>query len=542
GLLTRDDLEYQSFNSYISPRDSTQSLLNPRSISAMSSGSKIIRPARLHRLPYAPAPVRPEKAKRPYSLVVLSNRAPIRIVRDVGGERIEPTVGGVGSTFQRLLEEHGGTWIAWPGGRTMQRRVAMPPQDPSFDLVFADLSERDVSLFYYGMCNQGLWPLMHSMTPLCNFSRVQWNNYQRVNMNFASMAATEASTSSVVWIQDFHLAITPMMIRARRPELPIGLFWHVPFPPQEVFRVFPWRRELLAGMLGSDLIGFHTRPYVNHFESACEKILGAKVDRERDEIHFGGRTIKVGAFPLGIPVQYFEELAAKPRVRDRAMRIRRAVGDEHHRIVLGVDRLDYTKGILQRIQGFERFLERNPGAHRNVTMILIAVPSRTKLRDYAELKRQVDEQVGRVIGRFSSDGWVPIRYLYTQFETEDLVSYYQAGDVALLTPLRDGMNLVAKEYVASHPHNDGMLVLSEFAGAAEELTEALLVNPYDVDQIAARIAEALEMSSTERNARMGALRDKIRANDLGRWSEGFLDSLIGRRTIEQAATAEVTAD
>jgi trehalose 6-phosphate synthase/phosphatase len=505
----------------------------------VASAGKIIRPVRSRSMIDSGFRAKPQKARNPYNLVVMSNRAPIRIVRDLGGERIESTVGGVGGTFQRLLEEHGGTWIAWPGGRTMQKRVSMPQHDPRFDLVFVDLSERDVSQFYYGMCNQALWPLMHYMTPICHFNRGQWLNYQRVNMNFASIAGAEASSSSIVWVQDYHLAIAPMMIRARRPELPIGLFWHVPFPPQEVFRVFPWRRELLAGMLGSDLIGFHTRPYVNHFESACERILGAKVDRERDQISFGGRTVKVGAFPLGISVQHFEDLANNPRVRAGATKIRRSFG-ENHRIILGVDRLDYTKGLIQRILGYERFLERNPNAHRNVTLVLIAVPSRTKLRDYSELKRQVDEQVGRIIGRYSGEGWVPIRYLYTQFETEELVQYYQASDVALLTPLRDGMNLVGKEYAASHPADDGVLILSEFAGAAEEMTEALLVNPYDVDQIAMRIEEALEMHPEERRARMSALRSKLRANDLERWSSTFLDSLTGSRALEHSI--EVTAD
>jgi trehalose 6-phosphate synthase/phosphatase len=507
----------------------------------MQSKSKIARPHRHRAVAYDAARKRHAKSRQAPNLVVLANRAPIRIVRDLSGERIEPTVGGVGSTFQRLLEEHGGTWIAWPGGRTLQKRVAMPPHSPAFDLVFVDLSERDVSQYYYGMCNQGLWPLMHYMTPICHFNRAQWNIYQRVNMNFASIAASEASSSSVVWVQDFHLAITPMMIRARRPELPIGLFWHVPFPPQEVFRVFPWRRELLAGMMGSDLIGFHTQSYASHFQTACERILGAEVDRDNNEIHFGGRTVKVGAFPLGISFEYFEGLAANARVRERALRLRRSVG-ENHKIVLGVDRLDYTKGLLQRILGFERFLERNPAAHRNVTLMLIAVPSRTKIREYSDLKRQVDEQIGRIIGRFSAEGWVPIRYLYTQFETEDLVPYYVASDVALLTPLRDGMNLVAKEYCASHPGDDGILILSEFAGAAEEMTEALLVNPYDIDQIASRIEEALEMPADQRTARMSALREKLRENDLERWSSSFLSALFGSRTLAQETAAEVTAD
>jgi trehalose 6-phosphate synthase/phosphatase len=473
-------------------------------------------------------------------LIVVSNRAPVRVVHADGKEQIEPTVGGVGSTFLRLLERDGGTWIAWAGGRTRARRVAMPPADPRFELVFVDLTERDVSQYYYGMCNRGLWPLMHFMTPICHFNRAHWNSYQRVNQNFAAVIAEESRTGDLVWVQDFHLALTPRMIRANRPGLSIGIFWHVPFPPEQVFRVLPWRRELLAGMLGADLVGFHTRPYVIHFLNACERLLDARVDRVRGEVSFDGRVIRVGAFPLGIPVDYFEALAASERVRERVSRIRRVMRSQQ--IVLGVDRLDYTKGILERVYGFERFLEQNPAYHRRVTLVLISVPSRTKVGDYAQLKRQLDEQVGRVIGRFSSEGWVPIRYLYTQFGAEELVAYYQASDVALLTPLRDGMNLVSKEYIASHPADDGVLILSEFAGAAEELKEALLVNPYDVDEIAARLRQALAMSPEERIHRMRALHARVRANDLDRWSDSFLDTLTGRAALDEAPAIEDAAD
>jgi trehalose 6-phosphate synthase/phosphatase len=453
----------------------------------------------------------------------MSNRAPIRVIREDGRERIEPTVGGVGSTFLRLLERHGGLWIAWSGARDNPGRVSLPPREPRFSIIFPSLSERDISQYYYGMCNRGLWPLMHFMCLNCHFESTHWTNYQRVNGIFAETAARNASRDSVVWVQDFHLALVPKLLRALRPDLPIGLFWHVPFPPEQLFRILPWRRELLEGMLGSDQIGFHTRSYVKHFLDCCERVVGCEVDRARGEVLHGGRRVRVGAFPLGIPADYFANLGAQPEVQARARRIRRGLGSPT--VVLGVDRLDYTKGILERLQAFERFLESNPHYRRQVTLVLIAVPSRTKVRDYMMLKRQLDELVGRVVGRFSSSGWVPIRYLYTQFRPEELVAYYQAADVALLTPLRDGMNLVAKEYVASHTSDGGVLILSEFAGAAEELTDALLVNPFDVDAVAARIKQAIEMPIEEKRARMARMREKITRNNLEWWSESFLRAL-----------------
>jgi trehalose 6-phosphate synthase/phosphatase len=456
-------------------------------------------------------------------LIVISNRAPIRVVRENGRERIEPTVGGVGSTFLRLLEHHGGLWIAWSGGHKAPARLRLPADDPRFALLFAPLTERDISNYYYGMCNRGLWPLMHYMISNCHFSAAYWNQYQNVNRMFAEMAAAEALPDDMVWVQDFHLALVPRMLREQRPGLPIGIFWHVPFPPEQLFRILPWRGELLGGMLGADLIGFHTSAYVKHFLDCCERVMGLSVDREASEVTVDERRVRVGAFPLGIPADYFASLAGSERVRERADRIRRALRSPI--VVLGVDRLDYTKGIIERLAGFERFLENNPGYHRRVALVLIAVPSRTKVADYALLKRQLDEQVGRVVGRFSSEGWVPIRYLYTQFNAEELVAYYQAADVALLTPLRDGMNLVAKEFVASHLADDAVLILSEFAGAAEELTEALLVNPYDTDALSRRLRQAIEMDPAEKASRLRAMRAKINANDLQYWSSKFLSAL-----------------
>jgi trehalose 6-phosphate synthase/phosphatase len=472
-------------------------------------------------------------------LIVMSNRAPIRIIREAHKERLEPTVGGVGTTFLRLLERNGGLWIAWSGGQKTPAPKLMPPGESRFKIIFAPLGEQDISEYYHGMCNRGLWPLMHFMTPKCHFSTPQWSRYVRVNQTFARIACNEAAAGDLLWVQDFHLALVPHLVRQHRRELPIGIFWHVPFPPEQLMRILPWREEFLYGMLGADVIGFHTKSYATHFLNCCQHILHLDVCHERGEVSVGSRRVYAGAFPLGIPADFFANLAASPRVAGRAERIRRSLGAQI--MVLGVDRLDYTKGILERLLGFERFLEQNPSWHRRVTLVLIAVPSRTKVSEYANLKRELDELVGHIVGRFSSEGWVPLRYLYTQFGAEELVAYYRAADIALLTPLRDGMNLVAKEFVASRVGDDGVLILSEFAGAAEELTEALLVNPYNADEIAERLREAVEMEATEKTIRMRALRDKVQANNLERWSECFMAELMARTGLTKGVVQAVRA-
>ena len=477
------------------------------------------------------------KQLRPRSkrLLVMSNRAPIHLVGEGSEQRIEPTVGGVGSTFLRLLEHNGGIWIAWPGGSKAIARMAMPPRNPRFMLVFQNLNEQDISNYYYGMCNRGLWPLMHFMTSNCRFDSSHWANYCLVNRKFAVTASREAEQYDVAWVQDFHLALVPQMLRERRGNAPIGLFWHVPWPPEQVFRIFPWRRELLEGMLGADLIGFHTRAYVRHFLDCCERILGLEVDRARGEISHGSRVTRVGDHPLGIPGDFFHNLSASAAVRARARRIRN--GLRGHILILGVDRLDYTKGIIERLLAFERFLERKPEYCKRVTMVLIAVPSRTKVAEYAKLKRELDELVGRIVGRFSSGGWVPIRYLYAQLSPEELVAYYQAADIAMLTPLRDGMNLIAKEFVASQLGDSSVLILSEFAGAAEELPDALLVNPYDIDGVADTLARAIVMPLAEKHERLDRMRQQVMSNTLEQWSERFLADLTHEENFADAQAA-----
>jgi trehalose 6-phosphate synthase/phosphatase len=476
----------------------------------------------------------PASAPRAPRLLVMSNRAPVRLFREGGHDQVEQTVGGVASTFLRLLDQSGGVWIAWSEGRNQRQRIEMPPDNPHFTMCFTRLSERDVSDYYYGACNRALWPLMHFMTQNCSFDSRQWMSYTRVNHLFAKAAEAEISKCDCVWIQDFHLALVPRFLRQSGHRLPIGIFWHVPWPPEQVFRILPWRSDFIRGMLGSDLIGFHTPMYVKHFLDSCERILGLKVDRANGVVFHDGATTRVGAFPLGIAVDEFRDLSQTARVRARARRIHKSLRTPI--VVLSVDRLDYTKGIEERLVGFERFLELHPEYRGRITLVLIAVPSRTRVAEYAALKRRIDELVGRIVGKFSHGGWVPIRYLYTQFSTDELLAYYQAADIALVTPLRDGMNLVAKEYAASHLGDAGVLILSEFAGAAQELTSALQINPYDIDQIADALYKAVEMPIEERRERMALMRRSIESNDLQSWSQKFLGALIKDRDLELDAS------
>ncbi len=455
-------------------------------------------------------------------LVVISNRAPIEVVGEGSSQTTRRTVGGVAATFVRLLGNSGGLWIAWSGGQTAQR-LTMPSHKANLTVLLLGLTDREVTHYYHGLCNRALWPLMHLNPQRCHFDGIDWTHYQRVNSSFAHLAAAETVTQDTVWVQDYHLALVPSMLRELRAGSTIGLFWHVPFPPEPVFRIFPWRTELLRGMLGADLIGFHTRSYTEEFLTACERLLRLEVDRQAGVVMVNGRQVAVRAFPLGVAARDFAELAASERVRQRALEIQQAVGTP--RIILGVDRLDYTKGIPERLLAFEQFLERNSEYHGRVAMIQIAVPSRERVPAYEQLRCRVEELVGRILGSFSTDGWVPLRYLHTRLDQEHLIAYYRAAEVALLTPLRDGMNLVAKEYVASRVDDDGVLVLSEFAGAAEELTEALLVNPYDIEAIALRLKQALEMPAGLRAETMRAMRAKVNQSTLDRWGEAFVAAL-----------------
>jgi trehalose 6-phosphate synthase len=431
------------------------------------------------------------------------------------------TIGGLASALDDVLREHHGTWIAWSGHGEL---IASASAQLGYGLRGVRLKEREISRYYLGFANQVLWPLCHGFPSRCRFERSFWEAYRQANEKFAAHVADEARGGDQIWVQDFHLALVPALIRtALSSRHPIGLFWHIPFPPPAVFGILPWREELLAGMLGADLIGFQTRECSASFLQSVADLLRLPVCYDDLTVRCGGRTVQVATLPIGVDYPAFARSAKSAAVQERARRLRQQIGVE--RIVLGVDRLDYTKGILERLLGFERFLERSPEYRGSLCLIQVAVPSRTRVEDYRELKRRVEETVGRIAGRFTAEGRVPIRYLYTSLSREELVPYYVCADVCLVTALRDGMNLVAKEYAACRFPADGVLVLSEFAGAASDLREAVLVNPYESDAIASALERALKMSSAESRGRMQTLQDHVRERDIRWWTDCFVARL-----------------
>ncbi|MFQ5587131.1 MAG: trehalose-6-phosphate synthase [Thermodesulfobacteriota bacterium] len=436
----------------------------------------------------------------------------------------ERNVGGLVSVLDEIMCQGGGVWIAWGETREAPERIGIPLDNPKYFMHLIQLTDQEVRNYYQGFSNRVLWPLAHYFPDRCHFRGEYWKSYQGVNEKFARVFIGESRGSSHVWIHDFHLTLLPSLLRQKRHDLSIGFFWHIPFPSSPIFRVLPWRREVLHGLLGSDLIGFQLRLHAENFLQCVEDVFKLSVDRESYSVKYEGRVIKVGVFPVGIDYDRWNDLASDPANEEKARRIRREIGVEY--ILLGVDRLDYTKGIWGRLIAYERFLEKHPEYHGRVCMIQITVPSRTRVEEYRILRRQIDETVGRISGRFTTRKWVPLRYLYKAFPVEELVTYYSAADTALVTPLRDGMNLVAEEYVASRMREDGCLILSEFTGAAAILTDAVVVNPYATEDLADAIHECLSMGGAEKRGRMQRLRRAVRERDVYRWCRSFLEKLM----------------
>lgn len=456
-------------------------------------------------------------------LTVISNRAPYQLKRQAGRVSRQRNVGGLVSVLDGMMRDGGGTWIAWGDGEDSQVAVDVPPEEPKYSLRLVTLTAQEVQDYYYGFANRVLWPLAHYSLDRCHFHGGYWSGYRTVNEKFAAAFGDLATGRGMVWIHDFHLTLLPALLRARSDDLAIGFFWHIPFPASPVFRVLPWREEVLRGLLGCDLIGFHLGLHAQNFLQCVEDLLHLPVDRNQGSVRYEGRLVRTGVFPVGIDYRFWNDLAARPFTRERARQIRKEIGAEQ--IILGVDRLDYTKGIVERLAAYERFLEKTPDYRGRVSLIQIAVPSRTGVDEYRALRRQIDEAVGRITGRFSRDDWVPVHYLCRALEPEGLAAYYAAADLALVTPLRDGMNLVAKEYIATRTAEDGVLILSEFTGAAETLTDAVIVNPVDIEKMADRIRTSLMLSPAEKRVRMQRLRQKVRGRDIYWWCGSFINAL-----------------
>ena len=459
-----------------------------------------------------------------HRLLIVANRLPLHVVSTPDGPRIEASTGGLATGLRGPHESGTGLWFGWPGplrGPAKKERATILQQLRDRRFVPIELSRDEVERYYNEFSNGVLWPTFHYMTDQLPLQTPDWETYRNVNARFADAVTTQWQPGDRIWVHDFHLMLLPELLRERLPQARIGFFLHIPFPSSEIFRVLPWRAELLRGLLGADLIGFHTLSYLRHFSASLLRILGLEV--EVDRVAVGHRDVRLAALPMGIDVAAFTALAADPTVQAEAQQMRVQRGAV--RSVLGIDRLDYTKGIPRRLLAFERLLETLPADAPRVQLVQIAVTSRGDVSEYQSFKRGVDELVGRINGRFGTPDFTPIRYVNRSLDTRDVTVLYLAADVMLVTPLRDGLNLVAKEFVAARHDDDGVLVLSEFAGVAAELPEALQFNPYDLDGAARTLATALSMPREERQRRMAAMRAFLSVHDVHSWVRTFLDEL-----------------
>jgi trehalose 6-phosphate synthase len=456
----------------------------------------------------------------PRPLVIAANRLPLR--RDADGEW-QASPGGLVRALLPIVQETQGSWVGWTGERDGPAEVVTAE---GIEMHTVPLSSREVDEYYEGFSNDTLWPLYHDAIRESGYEGGDWDAYVDVNERFAVQLADIAPTDAAVWIHDYHLQLVPSLLRARRPDVRIGWFNHIPFPPLELFQRLPWRSDIIKGLLGADVLGFQRPLGARNFVAAAHQLLGA-TEIDDDLVHHDGRNVRVGAFPISIDVEEFELQASGRATRQRSSQIRSRLGDPEV-ILLGVDRLDYTKGIGTRLQAFGALLDEGRLDPEQHVLVQVATPTREGVEMYQDERREIEQIVGEINGRHARLGFPVIHYLYRSLPLTELIPLYRAGDVMLVTPFRDGMNLVAKEYVAAHVDGDGVLVLSEFTGAADELHEALLVNPHDVRVLQDTIVRAVEMHRHERRPRMEAMRQKIASATVSDWARSFLDVLMER--------------
>jgi trehalose 6-phosphate synthase/phosphatase len=457
-------------------------------------------------------------------LFIISNRLPIKANRNENNElEFTRSEGGLTTGMDSLTMDVEKHWIGWPGTYTEseeeEKLISEHLEKFNFHPVF--LSSDQILNYYEGYSNSTLWPLCHYFYTFIEYENLYWNTYKQVNELFARTTLNLIGPDDIVWVQDYQLMLLPQMIRKSVDNVSIGYFHHIPFPSYELFRVLPERAELLEGLLGADLIGFHTHDYMRHFVSAAERVLDIRF--RFDQVLLNNRIAYVDAFPMGINFDLYYNAIQQPEVQAKVDAMRETYGK--HKLILSVDRLDYSKGIVHRLRGFAQFLENHPEYREKVSLAMIVVPSRDSVDRYASLKTKIDETIGTINGKFSTINWTPVYYFYHGFPFEELVALYHMADIGLVTPLRDGMNLVAKEYLAAKREKAGVLILSEMAGAAIELNEALIINPNNIEEIENAIYTALEMPEEEQMRRLKKMQQSVSRKSVNKWANDFVNEL-----------------
>ena len=472
-------------------------------------------------------------------LIIVSNRLPFNVDVDDGRIVFHPSAGGLVTglaSFRESRKQGSGLpaehlWVGWPGRVEASRQDEVAREALArFQSYPVFLTEEQMERFYLGFCNATIWPLFHYFPSYTVYQPNFWDEYKQINQLFAEALASVLRPDDVVWVHDYHLMLLPRLLKSRHPQLSIGFFLHIPFPSFEVFRLLPaeWRRDILEGLLGADLIGFHTYEYTHHFLQCVLRILG--YESQLTQVLAADHIARVDTFPMGIDVDKFAGAMQNGETEREVRELKNSLGGL--KLVLSVDRLDYSKGILNRLEGYELFLEKNPEYHGKAALLMVVVPSRIGVVQYDLMKRQIEELVGKINGRFGRVGWTPVVYQYRHVPFDALAALYAVSDVCLVTPLRDGMNLVAKEYVATRGDGAGVLILSEMAGAAKELPEAIIINPNDRAEIAGALKEALEMPPQEQQKRHRLMQRRLRRYDVSRWANDFLATLLGMREVQ----------
>jgi len=458
-------------------------------------------------------------------VIIAANRLPIRVEKNEGQLEVTPAAGGVATGLSAFHHYKKSLWVGWPGTEPADTKEKSKMEEllsRDYNCLPVFLNAHELDKYYYGFSNRALWPLFHYFPHYSSYNALDWETYQQVNQKFCRKLLEVLSENDLVWIHDYQLLLLPEMLRQEMPSATIGFFLHIPFPSMEIFRCLPWRAEILQGMLGADLIGFHTYDYTRHFFSSALRILGK--EQVYGKINMGNRMVKIDTFPMGIDSKRYSGAVEAPAVKKERALLKQELPVE--KIILSVDRLDISKGIRERLVAFERFLDKHPEWHKRITYFLLCVPSRTEISEYRQLRSEIEELVGKINGRFEIPGWLPVLYMFRSLPFEKLVALYSEADLALVTPIRDGMNLVAKEYLACQSQvGKGVLVLSETAGSAAELGESIIVNPNNIDSITGAIADGLSLQEEEKKDAIGNMSGRIRNYDVYRWAEDFMANL-----------------